>query len=35
LALAFSLSRSGDWDFGDLGEPVILGRFGGVLREFE
>lgn len=31
----FHLSGSSDWDFGDLDEPVILGRFGDIPRDFE
>ena len=32
---AIAFSRSGDMEFGDFDEPVILGRFGDVPREFE
>jgi hypothetical protein len=32
---AIAFSRSGDPDFGEFDEPVILGRFGDVPKEFE
>lgn len=32
---AIAFSRSGDPEFGDFDEPVILGRFGDVPRDFE
>ncbi len=32
---AIAFSRSGDMEFGDFDEPVILGRFGDVPRDFE
>lgn len=32
---AIAFSRTGDDDIGDFDEPVILGRFGDVPREFE
>lgn len=32
---AIAFSRSGDMEFGDFDEPVILGRFGDVPREFQ
>ncbi|OYU91832.1 MAG: hypothetical protein CFE29_02985 [Bradyrhizobiaceae bacterium PARB1] len=32
---AIAFSRTGDDDIGDFDEPIILGRFGDVPREFE
>ena len=32
---AIAFSRTGDAEWGDFDEPVILGRFGDVPREFE
>lgn len=32
---AIAFSRAGDDDIGDFDEPIVLGRFGEVPREFE